>query len=325
MTQSFWAITSYFNPVGYTRRLENYHVFRKFLQAPLLTVEWSPNGDFQLQKDDADILVQLSGGDVMWQKERLLNVALRSLPTECDAVAWLDCDIVFTRTHWIVLALEKLGEFPIVQLFKTLRYAPGSLTPEFVDLESLDAVEPILTGNSLAFQLTGMTQGIEAIERDFNGQIDNGAWAVSKEMMLRHGFYDARIVGGGGMGIVKAAIGNYMEYVEERSLNPAQTAHYLAWAVPFFETVQRKISFIDGDVYHLWHGDLSNRQYRTRQQKLNEFEFDPFTDIAVGKNGCWHWNTNKPELHNYLLDYFVGRKEDGDESQSAQGSAKKRE
>ena len=317
MNQPLWAITSYFNPIGYARRLENYHVFRKFLKAPLLTVEWSPKGEFQLQKEDADILIQLSGGDVMWQKERLLNVALRNLPADCDIVAWLDCDIVFARTDWMMAAREKLEEYPAVQLFKTLRYAPRHLPTERADLESLDAVEPILTGNSLAFQLTGNTRGIEAIERDFNGQIDNGAWAASKEMMLKHGFYDARIVGGGGMGIVKAAIGSYMEYVEERSLSPSQTSHYLAWAVPFFETVRGKISFIDGDLYHLWHGDLSNRQYRSRQKKLNEFEFDPSTDIAVGENGCWQWNTDKPELHRYLVDYFVGRKEDGGEGQSA--------
>ena len=34
-----WAITAYFNPFGYRRRRENYGLFRKNLEVPLLTVE----------------------------------------------------------------------------------------------------------------------------------------------------------------------------------------------------------------------------------------------------------------------------------------------
>jgi hypothetical protein len=59
---------SYFNPIGSRRRLANYRVFRNSLAAPLLTVEWSPQGRFELDPTDADVLVQISGGDLMWQK-----------------------------------------------------------------------------------------------------------------------------------------------------------------------------------------------------------------------------------------------------------------
>src|SRR5262245_19902909 len=68
---NLWAITCYFNPIGYQRRLENYHTFRQNLAVPLVTVELAFNGAFQLHSGDADILVQLRGGDVLWQKERL--------------------------------------------------------------------------------------------------------------------------------------------------------------------------------------------------------------------------------------------------------------
>ena len=78
--RNLWAITCYFNPIAYKRRLENYHTFRQHLAVPLVTTELSFDGNFQLQHDDADILVQLHGGDVLWQKERLLNVALKSVP-----------------------------------------------------------------------------------------------------------------------------------------------------------------------------------------------------------------------------------------------------
>ena len=40
-----WGITCYFNPVGYKRRLQNYHVFRRHLTIPLITVELSYRDD----------------------------------------------------------------------------------------------------------------------------------------------------------------------------------------------------------------------------------------------------------------------------------------
>ena len=95
-----WAITSYFNPVGYASRLRNYRIFRANLAPPLAAVELSLNGQFELRRDDAEIVVQIAGGDVLWQKERLLNVALGRLPADCDQVAWLDCDVIFAAQDW---------------------------------------------------------------------------------------------------------------------------------------------------------------------------------------------------------------------------------
>src|SRR5207248_771616 len=95
-----WAITSYFNPMQYQRRRANYRLFRKYLRVPLVAVELSYGPDFELTGADADILIQLRGKDVMWQKERLLNVALSALPTDCHKVIWTDCDIIFETEDW---------------------------------------------------------------------------------------------------------------------------------------------------------------------------------------------------------------------------------
>ena len=45
---NLWAITCYFNPVGYRRRLENYRMFRQRLKVPLVAVELSFDEKFQL-------------------------------------------------------------------------------------------------------------------------------------------------------------------------------------------------------------------------------------------------------------------------------------
>ncbi len=109
----FWAITSYFNPVRYRRRLSNFKIFRKHLTVPLVAVELAYSDDFELQEQDADILVQLRGGAVLWHKERLLNVALKALPRSCRKAAWLDCDIVFRSQDWAQCASALLERVAI--------------------------------------------------------------------------------------------------------------------------------------------------------------------------------------------------------------------
>jgi hypothetical protein len=69
--------------------------FRKNLVTPLVTAKPSFDGSFELTRDDADILIQISGGAVLWQKERLLNLAIKSVPLYVKSIAWLDCDVIF--------------------------------------------------------------------------------------------------------------------------------------------------------------------------------------------------------------------------------------
>ena len=66
----------FFNPVRYQRRLANYKVFRQRLDVPLIAIELAYGPNFELQQHDAEILLQIRGDAVLWQKEKLLNLAL---------------------------------------------------------------------------------------------------------------------------------------------------------------------------------------------------------------------------------------------------------
>ena len=120
------AVTSYFNPLGGRLRKRNYDVFRRELGLPLLTVEWSRDGRFELSDDDAEVLLRVSGGDLLWQKERLLNIGMaqaRSTWPGAD-LAFLDCDIVFAEPGWDGRVIEALDRFPAVQCYSTVGYLP---------------------------------------------------------------------------------------------------------------------------------------------------------------------------------------------------------
>jgi len=305
-----WGITSFFNPAGYKSRLANYRLFRSRLNVPLVAVELSFTGKFELRDTDAEILLQISGGDVMWQKERLLNVALGALPTECDIVAWLDCDVIFALDDWPERARRALKTSSIVQLFsERLNLIAGAVN----DSAGRSSVEMKVPGMACKFA-TGTLRPEDLCRAGslLLGLSTNGlAWASSRSLLQKHGFYDARIIGSGDQAIACAAIGKF-EYAEQSgNMNSHQREHYRTWAEPFFADAGGKLGCVEGRIFHLWHGHLRDRQFDQRHLNLRRFEFDPYRDIALDSNGVWRWNSDKPEMHEFMIRYFGLRREDG--------------
>ncbi|HUI27588.1 MAG TPA: hypothetical protein VL403_16010 [Candidatus Kryptonia bacterium] len=306
-----WAISSYFNPVGYRRRVLNYHAFRRHLKVPLVTIELAYGPRFELNCDDADILIQLRGGDVLWQKERLLNIALQSVPPDCDRIAWLDCDIIFGNSDWASRADRLLGEYPLLQLFT-----------ERVNLDR-DAQADALDGAPVAFSAESLAYKAArgaATEEDFRmagaslfRRTSTGlAWAARRDVLDPDGLYDACIIGNGDRVMACAAYGRFAEGIEAAKMSGDRAAHYLAWAKPFFDRVRGSVGYVDGRISHLWHGDYKDRLHAARHERLRDFGFDPSNDIALDASGCWRWSSDKFAMHQWVQHYFESRNEDGD-------------
>ena len=304
---NLWAITSYFNPAGSGRRLRNYRIFRERLAAPLVAVELAYGPDFELCKGDADILLQIHSADVMWQKERLLNVALAALPASCTKVAWLDCDVIFGSDDWLERASRRLDDEPLLQLFSRTYYLPRDVIVGPFEPAAAQSMRLSITFKAAA----GVPPTIwSTASRDRRQPPSVGlAWAAQRDILDEHGFYDACIVGGGDRALISAAAGGFSNLVDGQHMNDAQRRRYLAWAEPFHAAVKAVDSYVEGDLFHLWHGNTADRFYAERHVGLGHFDFDPFRDIAVAENGAWRWNSEKPGLHAYVRDYFLLRRE----------------
>jgi hypothetical protein len=305
-----WGITCYFNPVGYRRRLENYHVFRRHLGIPLVTVELSFDGTFQLCNEDADILVQIHGGDVMWQKERLLNIALERVPNTCGNVAWLDCDIVFDSEDWAERANRALDASVVVHLFHERHNLPRHATAD--DLHCWNA-RP--TSYSVVLKLAAGEAGPEDLFLA-NAPLERGstaglAWAARRQVLEKHRLYDACILGTGDRAMLCAALGKLDYGARTTLMNDRWRRHYLAWARPYSESVMARVGSVGGRLFHLWHGEIEDRQYGERHRRLQAFDFDPLDDIALDRGGCWRWNSDKKAMHAFVRRYFESRNEDG--------------
>ncbi len=305
-----WAIAPYFNPAGYRRRRENYRAFRQRLGVPLVTVEMAHGNAFDLAEGDADILVQLRGGDVMWQKERLLNIALAAVPAPCRKVAWIDADVIFARPDWVERASLMLDRRPIVQLFARTHYMPADLP-----IERFGPGAAELTRRSIAYvvgQGGDPRAGLEEMgAQNLNANATGMAWAARRDLVEEFGFYDACIIGGGDRALIAAGYNELETVIPRLSMSGRRAEHYLAWARPFAEAVAGNVGVLDGDIYHLWHGELPKRGSLVRNRILAEFGYDPVADIAIGADGPWRWASDKPAMHDYLKAYFASRDEDG--------------
>lgn len=304
-----WAVTSYFNPLGYRSRRENYGEFARRLGLPLLAVELGFERGFDLDGDDADILVRVADGDLLWQKERLLNLAWARLPAECDAVAWIDCDVLLADDDWPARARRELDRSPLVQPFDHLVHLRAGELPEsaappspaaerrsFAALWRRGLAPPDIFRRPAATSELRCTCGM--------------AWMARRELLSRHGLYDTMVLGMGDKQFAAAAVGRAADAAAALRMSPGHAAHYLRWAAPLAAEIAGAVGYVAGAAHHLWHGELADRRYVERYERFSTFEFDPDDDLVAATGGAWRWRNDRPELRAHVRDYFAGRRED---------------
>ncbi|MFM7292337.1 MAG: hypothetical protein ACKO6B_14060 [Planctomycetia bacterium] len=311
-SNSIWAITAYFNPAGYRRRLLNYRVFHQHLGVPLLTVELGFGGRYDLASGDATKLVQVPGGDVLWQKERLLNIAIASLPPQVTKVVWLDCDVLFEQEGWSQRAAALLDDYPMVQVFSELVRLPRQESPGFpIALSGIETRPSLCSLVSSATDLRTVCRSAPKLPgRLFPGPIGFG-WAFRRSLFQQRGLYDVDILGGGDVSLLAALSGCYDIAIDAHRLNDRAQTHFLRWAEPVHEEVDQRVTCVPARIFHLWHGDLGDRGYETRYEALSRFLFDPEKDLVLDEHRVWRWASPKQEMHRYASEYFRRRREDG--------------
>ncbi|MEG3838668.1 hypothetical protein [Microcoleus sp. herbarium14] len=304
--EDLWIITTYFNPVDYRTKLINFNAFKKNIEIAginLVIIECTFK-DQPFSLNNCVNVIQIKAKDIMWQKERLLNLALYKLPDSCKKVAWVDCDILFANPDWALETSKLLDDLPIVQLFDTAIRLPK---------DHLSYTGEGDIGKS--FSSIRNTQRDEIYKGHFFNHGHTGfAWAARKELLLKHGFYDACIVGGGDHLMAHAMYGDWLSpcIKVHTGDNKYHLKYFLNWGEKFYKDVLARVGYVSGSILHLWHGDKINRKYGERNIILNNFGFDPANDISIDENGCWKWNSDKANIHQWTLNYFLDRKEDGD-------------
>jgi hypothetical protein len=288
------VITCYFNPCGYTSLRDNYRRFADGIHdrgVPLYTAELA-FGERPFALDGEPNLSRFRARDVMWHKERLLNLLLPHVPAEFDKIAWIDADILLTDPDWPANTARLLEEFPVVQLFEEAVYLDRQGRP--------------------AEARTGVARGVADGREDAGnfGRFHPGfAWAARRDLLKQHGLLD-HIISGGGDSIMVCAMFGWWRHPRILRYGPPMQRAFAAWGQPFSGEVQGRVGYVPGRVLHLCHGQPANRLYVERIDWLNHAQFSPEADLRSGWDGLWEWAGGSAWLREQMRQYFFDRRDD---------------
>jgi len=304
-----WAVAAYFNAARYRSRLANYRLFRFRLRLPLLTMALEYHAAPELGDGDAEILVRLTEGAVLWQKERLYNEALKYLPGSCRKVVFLDADLVFPEADWTEKVDRALDRWPAIQTFSRLKHCSRPLEESALQTPVGDPDEwsaASLRSNGLSVSnAREATCAAGAPPRYIQGV----SWGFRRDVIEQCGFFDSAIIGSGDSALWSALTGDHEVFLR-KPRTPGVEDAWRAWRGRAFDACQGEVGYADSWVLSLWHGRHENRRYPDRWDIVRRHHFDPRTDIRVGEQGAWLWNGDNAQLQDDVRRYFLQREED---------------
>jgi len=309
---TMWGLTTFFNPCRYKTKLRNYKAFRaasKRQGLRLCAVELAfDEAPFELTRGDADELIQVRGTHrhLLWQKERLLNLGLAALPKNCDKVAWLDADVLFESPGWVRETSELLERYPVVQPYAEVIKLPRGVSHPH-DLRRGQASIAARTQRSRGWWYGALTgPAYFVLDLGHTGY----AWAARRRLFDKVGFYD-RLLSGRGDKFMANAFYGYWDIEYDLMVSAPLRRDLKRWFEPMAAKVRGSVYFTPGTLFHLWHGNPRDRQYRNQELLLKQFGFDPRRDLQLDTNGCWAWKSRNPELREQIGLHFSMRREDG--------------
>lgn len=321
-----WAITSYYNPKRYASRLRNFRIFQEQFNVPLIAVEFSHDGLFELDESLCDIHIKLKEGDVLWQKEALLNVGIKYVPDSEEDVTFVDADVLFIDQNWAKQVEHALCNSLIVQPFSQVRNLDRTESNNQAQLHK------ILADHSLSKEIPKDDNGLKGSQYSFakslrSGLLENGffdnlasrkqiavapgfALSGKKKFFETHPLFDKAVIGGGDSLFWDALSGEAENMANQRELKGNYRQAYLSWASSLYTAVGDAFDYVEGGLLHLWHGQPKNRRYFIRDTELRSMHFDPSKDLVRSSEDIWKWAPHRSDLKAYLRSYFLHRKED---------------
>lgn len=325
--EQFWVITVLSNPVRYKRRYELYWPFAKMCAdagVKLITVE-EAFGDRQFMVTHADnpFHLQLRSSEELWRKENMINLGVQHacsvaqrLEMKVREIAWIDADCRSARppTNWFEETWHQLQHHEFVQMWEYM-----------IDLDyyynPIGGPQPGFMANYVKYGTPNPGE-FHAIEKKNKHSYPDGpsifgrpglAWAANLSALNQvGGLIDFAILGAGDYYMAHGLIGTLEKARGEYAYGPYMQK-LLDWQEKAERWIKRDVGYVQGLVYHDYHGKKVNRKYGTRGKILKENKFNPLTDLKLDGQGLYQletWEPRQIKLRDDIRAYFRARNED---------------
>jgi len=244
--------TSYFNFFNNKNRKESIETFKK--KYPFSIVSG-------IQEDGISFDHTFKSEDKIFLKENLLNLAILNHIQDTEHVFWIDNDVCFQDLDWYSKALEKFEEgYDVLQLFHSCYHLDKNNKP----------LNPV----------AGFVYAKQVNNRHGHCGF---AWAMKKSVFLHlGGLYDMNIAGTGDAIMARSFIQEKMIPYPQSCFAKEKFAYY-PYSENHYHTIQEyynkcknlKTGYLQGVVYHNYHGELEKRNYINRYKIYENNRFDP--------------------------------------------------
>jgi len=274
-------ICSYFNFGESVKIRENYIKFRKYFPHPITTVEVALS-DQKFFIDDS-IKIRANPSNILWQKERCLNIAIESLPDSVDSIAWIDPDIKFLNRNFKQDTEKALEKYKVVHMFDRCIEEPK--------------INAVNNNISLGYKLIH--------DMDVKFPHIGYAWAFRREVLIEDKLYDLDPVGNSDVLqlLTWRGVWNHKTILD---LQLPYRQEFLSWAWDSYDSVQSDIGYSPGIVKHFYHGHYGHRMYISRNNLLSDTSFVPSKHLRIDTNNLYKI-INNDKLQKLIKDYFKHR------------------
>lgn len=291
-------ISCFFNHTKSNVLVENLKAFHESLgkyKDILKIIECVPLGG-QSELGGVGSVLTVHSNSVLWQKERLLNIALDRLDSSVDTVIWCDTDLEFENPDWVSVVCEALGDADVLQPFASVVQKPA-------------LGEPALPSFS-----TCVVKNPELADQRFHAHGHTGyAWAIKREVIEKAGFFDECIMGGADHVMAHAFTGTPKSDCIAPLLgeNSALNRRFVQWAARLLDGRDKlKLGSISQTVHHRRHGSQQGRMYIGRNRLMDQIGFDPERHLKRNLWNCWEWTESAQAQRQLATEYFDQRQED---------------
>ena len=298
--QVLHVAAAYSNPKRWQTRRRLFNDFRRHIFAAAnvrLHVGELAYGDRPFEVTDAahPLDHQWRTRDELWHKENILNQVVSRFPADWQYGAYLDGDFIMTRPDWALEAIHLLQHFDWVQLFSS-----------YADL-SADQ-RPLGVSAGFAYNWVERRPGTPTGYRAVGSP--GGGWAFRRSAFEAvGGLLDVCILGAGDHYMACGLAGVVDQRAETRNCRPEYRQAIAAWQQRA-ASLNGNFSYLPHHALHGFHGTKVSRAYGTRWKILEEWSFNPYTDLFRDWQGLYQLTPAKPGLRDALRRYFASRNED---------------
>jgi hypothetical protein len=274
----------YFNASNSKRILMNFLYVQNMMQLaqiPTFTMEVYSN------KPAIYKSFRIKSDSVLFHKERLFYLLEKQVPAKYTKLLFLDADIVFDNPNWYDDLSKALDTYDIVHPYEKAIWLDLTYTKKINECETV--VKYFSEHCTIGY---GCHVGF--------------AWAFKRQCYNQYGFFQHCIVGSGDSLSCMAWFEQDSSLLAYQVRSKYEVPAYIEFCKSI--TYSPKISYIGGNVYHLYHGTLSGRKYVDRHSIFKDVE-DVRTILKEDESGLFE--ITDPKIAQKVKDYFKSRNDDG--------------